>query len=72
MIIEKLTGKPVEQEFQARIFTPLGLSNTQFPPRTDNALPAPYPNGYQFGTNVATMASAVLPPTSRRRRKPEP
>ncbi len=61
VIIEKLTGKPVEQEFQARIFTPLGLSNTQFPPRTENALPTPYPNGYQFGTNVATMASEVLP-----------
>jgi D-alanyl-D-alanine carboxypeptidase len=61
VIIEKLTGHPVEQEFQARIFTPLGLSNTQFPPRTSNALPTPHPNGYQFGTNVATMASEVLP-----------
>jgi D-alanyl-D-alanine carboxypeptidase len=46
----------------ARIFTPLGLRNTHLPPRTSNALPAPYPNGYQFGTNVETMATQVLPP----------
>jgi D-alanyl-D-alanine carboxypeptidase len=62
LIIEKLTGNPVEQEFQRRIFTPLGLRNTQLPPRTSNALPAPYPNGYQFGSNVETMATQVLPP----------
>src|SRR6185295_20153033 len=59
--IEKLTGHPVEQEFQRRIFTPLGLRNTQLPPRTSNALPAPHPNGYQFGSNVETMATQVLP-----------
>jgi D-alanyl-D-alanine carboxypeptidase len=62
LIIEKLTGNPVEQEFQRRIFTPLGLRNTHLPPRTSNALPAPYPNGYQFGSNVETMATQVLPP----------
>jgi D-alanyl-D-alanine carboxypeptidase len=61
LIIEKLTGNPVEHEFQTRIFTPLGLRNTQFPRRTSNALPTPFPNGYQFGTNVATMASQMLP-----------
>ena len=60
LIIEKLTGNSVEQEFQRRIFTPLGLRNTHLPPRTSNALPAPYPNGYQFGTNVETMATQVL------------
>ena len=62
LIIEKLTGSPVEQEFQRRIFSPLGLRNTHLPPRTSNVLPAPYPNGYQFGSNVETMATQVLPP----------
>jgi CubicO group peptidase (beta-lactamase class C family) len=62
LIIEKLTGHPVEQEFQRRIFTPLGLRDTHLPPRTSNALPAPYPSGYQFGSNVETMATQVLPP----------
>ena len=47
---------------QGRIFTPLGLRNTHLPPRTSNALPVPYPNGYQFGSNVETMATQVLPP----------
>jgi D-alanyl-D-alanine carboxypeptidase len=62
LIIETLTGHPVEQAFQRRIFMPLGLRNTHLPPRTSNALPAPHPNGYQFGTNVETMATQVLPP----------
>jgi D-alanyl-D-alanine carboxypeptidase len=62
LIIEKLTSNPVEQEFQMRIFKPLGLYNTQLPPRTSNTLPTPYPNGYQFGSNVETMTSQVLSP----------
>ena len=62
LIIEKLTGHPVALEFQRRIFTPLGLRNTHLPPRTSNALPTPHPNGYQFGTNVETRATQVLPP----------
>ena len=61
LIIEKLTGNPIEQEFQTRIFTPLGLANSQLPARTSNALPTPYARGYQFGTNVETMTSEVLP-----------
>src|SRR5262245_42569491 len=65
LIIEMLTGNPVEQEFQKRIFTPLGLGQTQMPPRASNAIPTPYPNGYQFGTNVETMATQVLPPAQQ-------
>jgi D-alanyl-D-alanine carboxypeptidase len=65
LIVEKLTANPIERELEARIFTPLGLANTRFPPRTENALPAPYPRGYQFGTNVETMTSDVLPPAQQ-------
>jgi D-alanyl-D-alanine carboxypeptidase len=61
LIIEKLTGSPIERNFQARIFTPLGLTDTRFPLRTENTLPTPFARGYQFGTNVETMASGVLP-----------
>jgi len=60
-IIEKLTGNPVAQEFQTRIFTPLGLTGTSFPANTSNALPDPHPQGYMYGTNAATIESLVLP-----------
>ncbi|MGW6569199.1 serine hydrolase domain-containing protein [Streptomyces sp. NPDC054975] len=30
MLIEKITGQPVAQEYQRRIFTPLGLRNTSY------------------------------------------
>jgi D-alanyl-D-alanine carboxypeptidase len=61
LIVEQLTGHPIERAFQTRIFTPLGLANTRFPARNDNALPVPFARGYQFGTNVETIASEVLP-----------
>lgn len=50
MMIEQVTGQPVESEFQQRIFTPLGMSHTLLPPRTSAALPAPYAHGYMVNT----------------------
>lgn len=62
MIIEKVTGQPVAQEFTARIFVPLGLAQTSFPAQETSSLPDPHPQGYAFGTNVDTIDSLVLPP----------
>ena len=61
LLIEQLTGRPVAQEFQTRLFAPLGLRNTLLPARTSTALPAPYARGYMYGTNVETISSQVLP-----------
>ena len=61
-IIEKVTGRPVAEEFQTRIFDPLGLAQTSFPAQTTNTLPDPHPQGYTFGSNVETIDSLVLPP----------
>lgn len=47
MIIEQLTGRPVEQVFQQRIFAPLGMSGTLLPARTSATLPTPYAQGYE-------------------------
>jgi D-alanyl-D-alanine carboxypeptidase len=60
LLIEQLTGRPVAEAFQARLFAPLGLRNTLFPARTSAALPAPYARGYMYGTNVETIESQVL------------
>ena len=61
VIIQQLTGDSVEAEFQKRIFGPLGLTETVLPARASNAIAAPHPQGYMYGTNVATIASQVLP-----------
>ncbi|WP_164699703.1 serine hydrolase [Modestobacter sp. KNN46-3] len=62
LIIEQLTGLPVEQAFQDRIFDPLRLDETSFPALTDASIPEPHPQMYTFGTNVETIDSPVLPP----------
>jgi D-alanyl-D-alanine carboxypeptidase len=61
LLIEQLTGNPVEREVQARLFAPLGLRDTLLPARTSSALPAPFARGYMYGTNLETIASEVLP-----------
>ena len=62
LIIEQLTGVPVEQAFQERLFDPLRLDETSFPAVTDASIPEPHPQTYTFGTNVETLDSPVLPP----------
>jgi D-alanyl-D-alanine carboxypeptidase len=62
VIIEQLTGVPVEQAFQDRVFDPLELDETSFPALTDASIPQPHPQTYTFGTNVETIDSLVLPP----------
>jgi D-alanyl-D-alanine carboxypeptidase len=62
LIIEQLTGVPVAEAFQTRIFCPLGLTQTSFPALTDASIPEPHPQTYTFGTNVGTIDSLVLSP----------
>lgn len=62
VVIEQLTGMPVAEAFQKRIFEPLGLKHTSMPAPTDASLPTPHPQGYQFGTNVEDLNSYAVPP----------
>ena len=61
MIVEKATGKPIEAEYQSKIFGPLGLHSTRFP--TDTAMPAPYSRGYDVisGTSWPSDVTATSP-----------
>jgi D-alanyl-D-alanine carboxypeptidase len=61
VVIQKLTGMSAAKAFQQRIFGPLGMKHTFLPKRTMWAIPAPHAQGYQFGTNVATINSYALP-----------
>lgn len=62
VIIEQLTGKPIDEVFEQRIFEPLGLDDTSYPAADDPDIPRPHAQGYQFGTNVETIDSYALPP----------
>lgn len=55
LIAEKLDGKPIEEIYQNRLFSPLGLENTSFPANTDTSIPAPYTAGYSYSGNVETL-----------------
>jgi D-alanyl-D-alanine carboxypeptidase len=61
MLIEQVTGNPVEDEFRTRIFEPLGLENTVMPAQDDASIPAPHPHGYLWGTNESTGEDPALP-----------
>ena len=60
-VIEQLTGMSAHEAFATRIYEPLGLANTFLPRSLDSKLPDPHPQGYQFGTNVATINSYAVP-----------
>lgn len=52
-VIEKITGAPIGQVFQRRIFKPIGLTNTVWPGRS-TAIPRPYPQGFTLQGDTAT------------------
>jgi D-alanyl-D-alanine carboxypeptidase len=62
MIIEQISGMPVEDVFQQRIFKPLGMDSSSLPKRTSSAIPNPHPHGYMFGTNVESLEAPPLTP----------
>ncbi len=60
MIAEQLTGRPLEQEFQERLFEPLGMTGTLLPERSSAAIPDPHSQGYMYQTNVESLNTSVL------------
>jgi D-alanyl-D-alanine carboxypeptidase len=59
LIIEQLTGRRLADVFRDRIIDRLGMRHTLLP--DSDALPAPHPQGYMFGTNVSTLTDPALP-----------
>jgi len=62
LVIEQQTGMSAADAMKARLFAPLGLTDTFLPPQDDTSLPAPAPHGYQWGTNAETTDSDALSP----------
>ena len=55
LIVEQLEGKPLATVFEDRLFKPLGLTNTMFPPVTSSTIPEPFSHGYLYGSSSTMM-----------------
>ena len=61
LIAEKAGARPLAQQFQDRLFGPLGLTQTSLPAITDTAIPAPYSHGYMYGGTYYALADDPYP-----------
>ncbi|CAM5301903.1 D-Ala-D-Ala carboxypeptidase [Streptomyces avidinii] len=61
LVAEKAGGRPLAQQFEDRLFTPLGLAGTSLPGIHDTALPAPYAHGYMYGGSAHAMTDEPYP-----------
>lgn len=52
LLVEKISGKPLNLFIADSILTPLGMKNSTLPDRDKAGLPDPHWGGYLFGTNV--------------------
>jgi len=62
LIIEQLTGISAADAIKARLFTPLGLTDTYLPPQNDTSLPAPFAHGYLWARMPRRATSPALSP----------
>ncbi len=61
LIAEKLGGRPLAEQFQNRLFGPLGLTQTSLPAAGDNSIPAPYSHGYMYGETIYALVDQEYP-----------
>jgi len=62
MIIEKVTGNPLDEEIRTRILEPYGLDETSFP-ITYAGMPCPYAHGYTWTDNSTWEDMTITKPT---------
>jgi CubicO group peptidase (beta-lactamase class C family) len=62
LIAEKVGGRPLAQQFQDRLFGPLGLARTSLPAADDTAIPTPYSHGYMYGGSFYALGDDPYPP----------
>ena len=61
LVAEKVGGRPLAQQFQDRLFGPLGLTQTSLPAADDTSIPAPYAHGYMYGGTLYAMVDEQYP-----------
>jgi D-alanyl-D-alanine carboxypeptidase len=61
LVAEKVEGAPLAGIFRDRLFGPVGMKDTLLPASTSNTIPAPYANGYLYGSSSYALADAFYP-----------
>lgn len=61
LVAEKVGGRPLAQQFQERLFGPVGLTHTSLPAADDISMPAPYSHGYMYGGSLYALADDPYP-----------
>ena len=61
LIAEKVGGQPLAQQFQDRLFGPLGLRQTSLPAANDTSIPDPYSHGYMYGGSFYALVDTEYP-----------
>ena len=61
LVAEKVGGSPLAQQFQERLFGPVGLEQTSLPAIDDTSIPAPYSHGYMYGESKYALADIEYP-----------
>ncbi|MET9039724.1 serine hydrolase domain-containing protein [Streptomyces mirabilis] len=57
LVAEKAGGRPLAQQFQDRLFGPLGLRRTSLPAADDSSLPDRFSHGYIARTTTSRSSS---------------
>jgi D-alanyl-D-alanine carboxypeptidase len=65
LVAEKVGGRPLAQQFQERLFGPVGLTQTSLPAADDTSMPAPYSHGYMYGGSFYALADDPYPADMR-------
>jgi D-alanyl-D-alanine carboxypeptidase len=61
LIAEKVGGRSLAQQFQERLFGPVGLTQTSLPAAADTSMPVPYSHGYMYGGSFYALADDPYP-----------
>jgi D-alanyl-D-alanine carboxypeptidase len=61
LVAEKVGGRPLAQQFQERLFGPVGLTHTSLPAADDTSMPTPYSHGYMYGGSFYALADDPYP-----------
>jgi D-alanyl-D-alanine carboxypeptidase len=61
LVAERAGGRPLGEQFQKRLFGPIGLTQTSLPGADDTSIPAPYSHGYMYGGSFYALADDPYP-----------
>ncbi|MGV0745803.1 serine hydrolase domain-containing protein [Mycolicibacterium sp. XJ870] len=61
LVAEKVDGRVLAEQFDARLFRPLDMPDTVLPAADVTALPGPYSHGYMYGKTLYALVDEAYP-----------